>query len=94
MEQASCKDNTVGDWEGAERDWSTEAYGRECEVECSSWQKRSPTLGHEWTMQGNGPECFQYLVWQAYFVLCMLLNGFGLDYRAELPGESVRMMYW
>lgn len=48
-------------WEGSERDWSAKAYGRKCEIECSAGQKRGPTVGHEWTMQGNGPECFSHL---------------------------------
>lgn len=36
LEQASCKDNTVWEWD-VEGDWSPETYGRECEVERSSW---------------------------------------------------------
>lgn len=63
MKQASCKDNTVRGWEDAERDWSAETYGRECEVKCSSWQERGSAFGHEWTVQGNGLERFEYLIW-------------------------------
>lgn len=54
-------------WEGAERDWSTKAYGGECEIECSSGQKRGPAVGHEWTMQSNGPKCFSHLALQDDF---------------------------
>lgn len=62
LKQACCKDNTIGGWEDPERGSSSETYGRECEVECSSWPKRSPTFGHDRTVQDNGLEFFKNLI--------------------------------
>lgn len=48
--QASWKDYSIGGWENAERSWSSETYGRECEAEYFARQERSSTSGIEWTM--------------------------------------------
>ncbi|KAJ8451943.1 hypothetical protein Cgig2_007426 [Carnegiea gigantea] len=60
--KAGGKNNPTGGRENAKGGGSAETDGRKREVARLTRQERSPAVGHERTMQGDGPQCIQPVV--------------------------------